>query len=326
MGSEALAFRALRLFLKSNCVSAWRPSVFSLFGQRKVTKRKATPRPRPVCVVHTGSPAVLAGSRPLRNSHIPVLGHARFPLDPPPLLGAPEGPHVPSTRLPAWILSGNEAAGLRGLSVSKQAARAKATAKSEVKASIAATVCIEAEARRAELAPLLSLRSRFLSSKSIRKLASKTRQEAGSKGKWGPLWSAEERSEAQGKASMSEHMDVRVAQRPALREHRREPRVHDAPGARKLGAFFLGYFFLGKQKEVTRPPGRNAFASESSGDSNRIHETSRKASNSRSPLCRAAAHRVLVASTRGTRCARTTGLPAPSSRRDHARRPETTTP
>ena len=70
---------------------------------REVTKRKP-PRVRsPVCVVHTGSPAVLGGSRPLRNSHIPVLGHARFPLDPPPLLGAPEGPLVPSTRLPAWI-------------------------------------------------------------------------------------------------------------------------------------------------------------------------------------------------------------------------------
>ena len=78
----------------------------------------------------------------------------------------------------------------------------------------------------------------------------------------GPLGSAEERSEAQGKASMSEHMDVRVAQRPALREHRRGPRVHDAHGARTRGGLSLGYFSLAIQREVTRPPGRNAFASE----------------------------------------------------------------
>ena len=65
--------------------------------------------------------------------------------------------------------------------------------------------------------------------------------QAGSRveGKWGPLWSAEERSDLQGKASMFEHMDVRVAQRPARREHRREPRVPDAPGARKWGGFLL---------------------------------------------------------------------------------------
>ena len=95
---------------------------------REVTKRKATPRPRPVCVVHTGFPAVLTKRRPLRNSLVqpvgiaagrsrpraacgasvrpltPVLEHARFPLQAAPLLGAPEGPHVPSTRLPAWFL------------------------------------------------------------------------------------------------------------------------------------------------------------------------------------------------------------------------------
>ena len=92
-----------------------------------MTKKEGTLRPRLVCVVHTRFPAVLAGSRPLRNSLVrpvgiaagrsrpraacgasvrpltPVLGHARFPLDPAPLLGAPEGPRVPSTRLPAWI-------------------------------------------------------------------------------------------------------------------------------------------------------------------------------------------------------------------------------
>ena len=65
--------------------------------------------------------------------------------------------------------------------------------------------------------------------------------QAGSRveGKWGPLWSAEERSDLQGKASMFERMDARVAQRPARREHRREPRVPDAPGARKWGGFLL---------------------------------------------------------------------------------------
>jgi hypothetical protein len=83
---------------------------------REVTKRKP-PRVRsPVCVVHTGSPAVLGVGGPLRNSLVrpvgiatgrsrpraacgasvraltPVLGHARFPLRFAPLLGAPEGP------------------------------------------------------------------------------------------------------------------------------------------------------------------------------------------------------------------------------------------
>ena len=93
----------------------------------------------------------------------------------------------------------------------------------------------------------------------------------------GPLGSAEERSEAQGKASMSEHRDVRVAQRPARREHRREPRVHDAHGARKWGAFFLGYFFLGKQKEVTRPSGRNALALEAKSEKRKAQSAKRKA-------------------------------------------------
>ncbi len=111
-------------------------------------------------------------------------------------------------------------------------------------------------------AALPSLRSRPWPNTSNRKLASKTRQEAGSEEQWGPLWSAEERSDLQGKASMSEHRDVRVAQRPARREHRREPRVPDAPGARKWGGFLLGYLFDHStiQREVTRPSGRNAVA------------------------------------------------------------------
>ena len=116
------------------------------------------------------------------------------------------------------------------------------------------------EARTRSSALLLTLRSRFLSSKSINNLASKTRQEAGSKEEWGPLWSAEERSDLQGKASMFEHRDVRVAQRPARREHRREPRVHDAHGARKWGGLSFGDFSLAKQRKDTRPTGRNALA------------------------------------------------------------------
>jgi len=87
-----------------------------------------------------------------------------------------------------------------------------------------------------------------------------TRQEAGLVDK-GPLWSAEERRRRRGKASMFERMDARVAQRPAGSEHRRELAAHDARQARKWGALFLGYFFLGTQKEVTRPrSGRNAVA------------------------------------------------------------------
>ena len=41
--------------------------------------------------MHPGFPAVLAPCRPLRNSHIPVLEHARFPLQVAPLLGASQG-------------------------------------------------------------------------------------------------------------------------------------------------------------------------------------------------------------------------------------------
>ena len=96
---------------------------------KRSNQEKTTPRPRPVCVVHTGSPAVLAGSRPLRNSHIHVLEHARFPLDPPPLLGTPEGPLVPSTRLPAWISEEFVRQDLRVGYRSGARARGKATAR-----------------------------------------------------------------------------------------------------------------------------------------------------------------------------------------------------
>jgi len=44
----------------------------------------------------------------------------------------------------------------------------------------------------------------------------------------------------------------RVAQRPLLIEHRREPE-----GRRNGVPFFLVTSFSGKQKEVTRPAGRN---------------------------------------------------------------------
>jgi hypothetical protein len=47
----------------------------------------------------------------------------------------------------------------------------------------------------------------------------------------------------------------RVAQRPARREHRREPRVPDAPG-RGSGVGFSWVISLTIQREVTRPPGR----------------------------------------------------------------------
>jgi len=81
---------------------------------KRSNQEKTTPRPRPVCVVHTGFPAVLTKRRPLRNSHLHVLGHARFPLRFAPLLGAPEGPRVPSTRLPAWVSQGFVLQDLRG--------------------------------------------------------------------------------------------------------------------------------------------------------------------------------------------------------------------
>ena len=179
---------------------------------KRSNQEKATPRPRPVCVVHTGSPAVLAGSRPLRNSRIHALGHARFPLDPPPLLGAPEGPRVPSTRLPAWFLRCGRSAGLRVLSgkgQSQQRSQSEAEARRAELAPLRATepsklgsTQSQTSAPVAELAPLLSLRSRFLSSKSIRKVASKTRQEAGSKENGAPR----ERRGAERSAGESEHV------------------------------------------------------------------------------------------------------------------------
>jgi hypothetical protein len=122
-------------FFGGNSVSAWRPSHFSLSGQREVTKRKATPRPRRPRIRRSRFPAVLAGSRPLRNSRIHALGHARFPLDPAPLLGAPEGPRVPSTRRPAWIsdefVPQDLRAGYRSgaTATSEATARSKATAR-----------------------------------------------------------------------------------------------------------------------------------------------------------------------------------------------------
>ena len=58
---------------------------------KRSNQEKTTPLPRPGCIRHPGSPAVLAPCRPLRNSHIPVLEHARFPLQVAPLLGAPQG-------------------------------------------------------------------------------------------------------------------------------------------------------------------------------------------------------------------------------------------
>jgi hypothetical protein len=71
---------------------------------KRSNQEKTTPRLRRPRIVRSRFPAVLTKRRPLRNSHIPVLGHARFPLRFAPLLGAPEGPQVPSTRLPAWFL------------------------------------------------------------------------------------------------------------------------------------------------------------------------------------------------------------------------------
>jgi hypothetical protein len=70
---------------------------------KRSNQEKTTPRPRRPRIRRARSPAVLAKRRPLRNSHVPVLGHARYPLRFAPLLGAPEGPRVPSTRLPAWV-------------------------------------------------------------------------------------------------------------------------------------------------------------------------------------------------------------------------------
>ena len=58
---------------------------------KRSNQEKTTPLPRPGCTVHPGFPAVLAPCRPLRNSHIHVLEHARFPLQVAPLLGAPQG-------------------------------------------------------------------------------------------------------------------------------------------------------------------------------------------------------------------------------------------
>ena len=69
---------------------------------KRSNQEKTTPRPRRPRIRRSRFPAVLAGSRPLRNSRIHALEHARFPLQVAPLLGAPEGPPFPSTRLPAW--------------------------------------------------------------------------------------------------------------------------------------------------------------------------------------------------------------------------------
>jgi len=68
-----------------------RASHFSLRGQRKVTKRKATPTFAPDGLLSVRSPAVLTVNRPANNSAIPGLRQFAFPRLPAPLLGAPVG-------------------------------------------------------------------------------------------------------------------------------------------------------------------------------------------------------------------------------------------
>jgi hypothetical protein len=85
-----------------------------------------------------------------------------------------------------------------------------------------------------------------------------TRQEAGSKEQWGPSGAPRSGAGSRGKRACPSTGTCELRSGLDASEHRREPRVHDARGARTRGGLSLGYFSLTIQREVTRPSGRNA--------------------------------------------------------------------
>ncbi len=212
---------------------------------KEITQEKTTPLPRPVCIVHTGFPALLAPCRPLRNSRVqpvgiaagrsrpraacgasvrpltPVLEHARFPLQVAPLLGAPQGT--------PWFLRPGFLPGLRGQPLI-QGARQELRAKRKQQAKhveghvgpqglrdIGASSRGPLRGRRDLPVCGLAQAAGFAPVPHPQVLRHKPPRNPGRKpGRRnpGPLGSAEERSWIKGKASMSEHRDVRVAQRP----------------------------------------------------------------------------------------------------------------
>ncbi len=192
---------------------------------KRSNQEKTTPRPRPGCIVHPGFPAVLAPCRPLRNSHVHVLRHARFPLQAAPLLGAPQGTPFSFDPASCLVLEASfrfEVLGQgRERSVSSRA---------------------EASGCGCGFAPVP--RPQVL----LQELPQIPGRKPGRRNP-GPLGSAEERRGRRGKASMSEHRDVRVAQRPADTEHHRGPGAPDARPARTRGASFLVTSFWANRKK-----------------------------------------------------------------------------
>ena len=201
---------SLSFFASRSRAKAFRPggrvTSFCL-PRKKVTKKEGTPRPRLPRVVRGKSPAVLAKRRPLRNSHIHVLGHARFPLRFAPLLGAPEGPHVPSTRLPAWFLRWSGSAGLRGLS----GRRPEPTAMPEPAAMPEPTTWPKSVGRSRIPSRSLLRRSRFAAHASLSTPVEQIDQEAGLEdqagsrveGEWGPSGAPRSGGGSRGKRACS---------------------------------------------------------------------------------------------------------------------------
>ena len=203
---------------------------------------------------------MLTKRRPLRNSHIHVLGHARFPLRFAPLLGAPEGPRVPSTRLPAWV---SEEFVPQGLRVGyRSGARTRATARARSKATATATVTAIATAT-ATAGALASLhRSRPWPTTSNQKLASKTRQEAGSKENGVPCGAPRSGATCRGKRACSSTGTCELRSGLQGASTAGDPGCTTHPGRGSgVPSFLLLSGQAGEQKEVTRPKGRNAFAS-----------------------------------------------------------------
>ncbi len=146
---------------RATAFRAWAESLLFEWSKRS-NQEKTTPRPRRPRIRRVRFPAVLGVGGPLRNSHIPVLGHARFPPPPPPLLGAPEGPLVPSTRLPAWVLRGlvpqDLRVGYRSEAEARSEARSEATSRSKAATRCS---CSADKASHSILAEHIELRARL---------------------------------------------------------------------------------------------------------------------------------------------------------------------
>jgi hypothetical protein len=202
------------------------PSHFSLFGQRKVTKREATPMARPPGILPCGCAGGLRGfstAHPCaaeKLARIPASHPSDFPPPTRHAIGAPE---------------------------EQRASCAHFSEKPQPR---------QRPVRRRQSAGLMLSPFRRAAAIRVRAGCALLCQ--------GPL--------GRGRWMEDQPAGWPTGCRPVFRQHRmccrktpestRAPAGQDARRARPRGAFSLGYFSLGKQREVTRPPagGRNALS------------------------------------------------------------------